>query len=83
MADIEVKPRDNGPNRIAGPVRVIDLEGNLVREIPEGQTLALCRCGYSKEKPFCDGTHKVIGFQSVIRAASVGPETDAQRAEEV
>ncbi len=83
MADVIVTVRDNGPNRIQGPVTVVDIEGNVVREIPEGERLALCRCGQSETKPFCDGTHKVIDFVSVIRAGDIGPETEAEHAEEL
>lgn len=83
MADVIVIVRDNGPNRIPGPVTVVDIEGNVVREIPEGERLALCRCGQSETKPFCDGTHKTIDFVSVIRAGDLGPETEAERAEEI
>jgi CDGSH iron-sulfur domain-containing protein 3 len=41
-------------------VRLVDGEGNLVRE---DTRLALCRCGASRQKPFCDGTHRLIGFR--------------------
>jgi len=33
-----------------------------------GEAIALCRCGHSSNKPFCDGTHKTAEFQSVVRA---------------
>ena len=83
MAEVVVTTRDNGPNRIQGPVTVVDVEGNVVRFIPEGERLALCRCGYSLDKPFCDGTHKVVGFQSVVRAAAAIPETEAEHEQEI
>jgi len=52
--------RKNGPYRVHGPVTLQDHQGN---EIPvPGEVFPLCRCGHSKTKPFCDGTHKVIGF---------------------
>ncbi|MFN8393311.1 MAG: (4Fe-4S)-binding protein [Bacteroidia bacterium] len=47
----------NGSARIAGKVKIIDLEGNLIMET---EKCSLCRCGYSEKKPFCDGTHKRI-----------------------
>jgi len=42
-------------------------------EVTADQTMALCRCGASKNKPFCDGTHKSIGFSSENQA---NPEAD-------
>jgi CDGSH-type Zn-finger protein len=58
--EITIKARANGPYKIEGPVRVIDADG---REfvLPEG-TIALCRCGHSQTKPFCDKSHRRIGF---------------------
>jgi CDGSH iron-sulfur domain-containing protein 3 len=50
----KITARDNGPYLVRGPVVVTDAEGNEYR--PERETIALCRCGGSKTKPFCDGT---------------------------
>jgi uncharacterized Fe-S cluster protein YjdI len=50
----------NGPLLITGGVRVLDAEGNLLYA---GERAALCRCGGSSNKPFCDGTHKTNGFR--------------------
>ncbi|MDR7566881.1 MAG: CDGSH iron-sulfur domain-containing protein [Armatimonadota bacterium] len=66
MAEVTITLRDNGPYLVRGPVRLVDAEGrewNLDREV-----IALCRCGGSSDKPFCDGTHARIGFQSQVRA---------------
>jgi CDGSH-type Zn-finger protein len=82
MADVVVTVRDNGPNRIQGPLIVVDMEGNVIRAVPEGERVALCRCGYAQTKPFCDGTHKEIGFQSVVRAADFTEETEAEKEQE-
>jgi CDGSH-type Zn-finger protein len=60
-----ITPTDNGPYRVEGPVQLIDVEGKVIRS---GGTFALCRCGGSKNKPFCDRTHRVNGFESVVRA---------------
>ncbi len=57
---------DNGPYLVRGPVVVTDAEGNECR--PERETIALCRCGGSKTKPFCDGTHSKVGFRAAERA---------------
>ena len=50
---------------VKGPV-VVDAEGN--RFPAEWETIALCRCGGSTTKPFCDGTHSKVGFQAAERA---------------
>jgi CDGSH-type Zn-finger protein len=58
---VTIKVRANGPYKIEGPVRIIDAEG---REfvLPEGEGIALCRCGRSETKPFCDKSHRRVGF---------------------
>ena len=50
----------NGPLLVEFACVVKDADGNVVREIQKG---AFCRCGQSGTKPFCDGTHKKVGFQ--------------------
>lgn len=50
----------NGPLRLAGHIRILDKEGNLLHEADK---CSLCRCGGSANKPFCDGKHREIGFQ--------------------
>ena len=62
---VEIKVRDNGPYKVTGPVTVIDAEGNRF-ELPE-EPIALCRCGRSQSKPFCDASHKA-GFDACERA---------------
>jgi uncharacterized Fe-S cluster protein YjdI len=54
-----VDPRPNGPLFVRGRVRIVDPDGNVTRE---DTRVALCRCGGSENKPFCDGTHRKIGF---------------------
>ena len=62
MARTEVTPYPDGPLIVRGPIRLIDEDG---KEIPvRRSTIALCRCGRSRMKPFCDGTHKSTGFQA-------------------
>jgi CDGSH iron-sulfur domain-containing protein 3 len=61
MSEVTIKVRANGPYKIEGPVRVIDSEGREFL-LPEGATVALCRCGHSQTKPFCDKSHKGVGF---------------------
>ena len=65
---IVIRCRDNGPFVIKAPVQVVDHDGKPVT-IPAGQeTIALCRCGASKNKPFCDGAHNGCGFQAAEKA---------------
>ena len=57
---------DNGPYLVKGPVLLLDAEGNEFRA--ERATVALCRCGGSMTKLFCDGTHTKAGFRAAERA---------------
>jgi CDGSH-type Zn-finger protein len=61
---ITITIKDNGPLLIDGEFKLVDAQGN---EIPATKR-ALCRCGGSTMKPFCDGTHSKIGFQGAIAA---------------
>ena len=70
MAEVEIKTRENGPYRVSGPVRIIDADGNEYDLTDKGDVVALCRCGGSTTKPFCDGTHSKIGFQAAERAVA-------------
>jgi CDGSH-type Zn-finger protein len=60
MADIKITISDNGPLLVTGPVPLLDARGNPVEGASD--KMALCRCGGSSNKPFCDGTHREIGF---------------------
>jgi CDGSH-type Zn-finger protein len=71
MTDVEIKVRDNGPYKVTGPIRLVDAEGGVL-ELPEGETIALCRCGHSRSKPFCDASHRSADFASCVRAARAG-----------
>jgi CDGSH-type Zn-finger protein len=49
---------------VQGPIKVVDHLGNAF-VLPTGkETIALCRCGQSSNKPFCDGSHRFCGFQA-------------------
>jgi CDGSH-type Zn-finger protein len=75
MADVEIKVRHDGPYKVTGPIRLIDADGNEFELPADGRPIALCRCGGSKTKPFCDKTHSEIGFQAAERAVA---EADAE-----
>jgi CDGSH-type Zn-finger protein len=61
MTDVEIKVRANGPYKVTGLVRIVDAEGNEF-VLPAGSAVALCRCGHSRTKPFCDKSHRRVGF---------------------
>ena len=63
MTDLIVKCSPNGPYWIRGPLTITDPTGANVT-IADGKTAALCRCGHSANKPFCDGAHSKIGFDA-------------------
>jgi CDGSH-type Zn-finger protein len=51
----------NGPVKLIGPIEIVSGSGETVERCTE---VFLCRCGGSSRKPYCDGTHKKIGFRS-------------------
>jgi CDGSH-type Zn-finger protein len=63
----------NGPLRIEGEFTILDPEG---KEYGLGgrTLLSLCRCGQSKNKPFCDGSHNHHGFQDDPQARDLPPK---------
>ena len=57
----KVQPRPNGPLLVRGDIEVIDTEGNVIRRATR---VALCRCGQSSNKPYCDLSHRAVGFKT-------------------
>jgi len=66
MSETRIRIRDHGPFLVEGPITLEDSEGNSYTI--EKPNIALCRCGASEDKPFCDGSHKHCGFSSEDRA---------------
>ena len=64
MADDEVviTPYRDGPLLVRGPFKLADQDGNVI-EVGR-KTVALCRCGKSRTRPFCDGTHQLVRFRA-------------------
>jgi uncharacterized Fe-S cluster protein YjdI len=58
--EVEVTPMPDGPLLVRGPIR-IELADGSVEDVPRA---AFCRCGNSKNKPFCDGSHVAAGFRA-------------------
>ena len=79
---ITIRCRENGPLLIQGAVQVIDHLGNVFPIPPGKDTIALCRCGQSKNKPFCDGSHRTCGFMAGEKCENpprpFSPETPAR-----
>jgi CDGSH-type Zn-finger protein len=65
--DVTITPSDNGPYLVQGNVALLDPQGNPY-EVSD--TIALCRCGHSYTKPFCDGSHEETNFAAMNRAAT-------------
>lgn len=59
-APVRVTPYRDGPYLLRGPFELVDQDGNVIET--GRRTIALCRCGRSRIRPFCDGTHKLVGF---------------------
>ena len=68
MADVKVTVSRRGPLLVqgAGSIELVDARGNSFPV--EKDSIALCRCGASENKPFCDGTHRDCGFEGASEA---------------
>jgi CDGSH-type Zn-finger protein len=60
-ARVKIQVRPNGSLRVTGTVDFVDAEGAVIRT---DTNFSLCRCGHSKDKPFCDGSHRAAEFQA-------------------
>ena len=74
--DVVITPYRDGPLLVRGPFKLQDQDGNVI-EVGR-RTVALCRCGKSRTRPFCDGTHKVVRFRAPSGAED-GREQPADR----
>jgi CDGSH-type Zn-finger protein len=63
MGQVTIQPLDNGPFAVKGEVDLLDGEGKTIKVANE---LHLCRCGLTKNAPYCDGSH-VDKFKSEVR----------------
>ena len=69
---VQITPYRDGPLLVRGPASIVGPDGSAIDH--HRRTVALCRCGKSKLRPFCDGTHKQIAF----RADAGGPQAKAR-----
>jgi len=68
-----IRLRKHGPYVVEGDdVRIVDWEGS--EYVVKRRPAALCRCGASTTKPFCDGTHSKVGFQAAEAAVPESAE---------
>jgi CDGSH-type Zn-finger protein len=59
-APVRLRLRANGPLLVHGAIEIVTESGDLIRA---AESTALCRCGASREMPFCDGSHRVTLFR--------------------
>ncbi len=69
---VQVKVNNNGPLRLEGDMTIVDAEGKVFG-LAGRTVISLCRCGASENKPFCDGSHARVGFQSACAARDLPP----------
>ena len=67
---VKITIRPNGPYLVEGECELIDVNGSRIDTSSRGPRFALCRCGASVSKPFCDGTHSKLGFQAAEAAVA-------------
>jgi CDGSH-type Zn-finger protein len=70
MTNIKITVKADGPYVVKGNIELFDTAGNPFPKSEHGY--ALCRCGHSGNKPFCDGTHGKVGFQAATQAPVPG-----------
>jgi CDGSH-type Zn-finger protein len=76
MADTRITVQKNGPLRIEGDFQIVDPTG-AAYGLGGRTALALCRCGQSNNKPFCDGSHNHHGFKDEPQARDLPPKPGA------
>ncbi len=60
--DVTITPYRDGPLLVRGPFRMLDQDGNEIAL--DREVVALCRCGRSRLRPFCDGSHKLTKWRA-------------------
>jgi CDGSH-type Zn-finger protein len=72
LAETKIVVSNNGPLRIEGDFAIYDIVGKAFG-LGGRTAVSLCRCGNSQNKPFCDGSHKRVNFQSEVKARDLPP----------
>lgn len=78
MSEVTIHVRQNGPFRVEGPIKLVDANGQEW-DLAGKPAISLCRCGASSKRPFCDGAHNKIGFQSAETAVADGQSAEAPK----
>lgn len=73
MSKLEIKARENGPYKIMGTFTYVEANGQ--KQTTTGSNIALCRCGHSNKKPFCDGAHRKTEFEAPLMFLHLESET--------
>jgi len=68
----KISPQTDGPIRIEGEFEIVDPMGTPFG-LAGRTTISLCRCGHSSNKPFCDGSHRKMGFSDAVVARELPP----------
>ena len=71
MDPVTITPYRDGPLLVRGPVELRDQDGNPIAT--RAGVIALCRCGKSRQAPFCDSSHKIAGFRAPSGAQDLRP----------
>ncbi len=72
MAATKITVKNNGSVKIDGDFEILDETGKAFG-LGGRTAISLCRCGHSENKPFCDGAHRKVGFNSIIQARELPP----------
>ncbi len=72
MSGTKIDVRNNGPLRVEGSFTIRDQNGKEFG-LAGRTVISLCRCGHSANKPFCDGSHARVGFDSDVEARELPP----------
>ncbi len=72
MAATKITINSNGSIRVEGDFEIVDPAGKAFG-LAGRTVIGLCRCGHSKNKPFCDGSHKAVGFSDPVEARDLPP----------
>ena len=72
MAETKIIVNNNGSLKVEGDFVVCDMQGTPF-DLSGRKIISFCRCGHSENKPFCDGAHRRVGFESEITARTLPP----------